>query len=208
MTGSNNKQQVFYIHGGSAYSNYEAFLNTLKQRKLRDLPGMEIFQKWSNTLRADLGEKYEVFMPTMPNSQNAKYIEWKIWFELHFEYLQDDIIMVGWSQGGYFLVKYLLENNTPFSIKALFLVAAPFDFKEFTGEDGGDFGFDTTKVGELSENVNEIVICHSKDDFTVPYSHALEYKAALPEAELITFTDKNHFLVAEFPELLERLRRS
>ena len=47
---------------------------------------------------------------------------------------------------------------------------------------------------------------HSKDDFVVPYEHALKYKAALPEAELVTFEDKNHFLVEELPELVERIR--
>jgi pimeloyl-ACP methyl ester carboxylesterase len=47
---------------------------------------------------------------------------------------------------------------------------------------------------------------HSKDDFVVPYEHALKYKAALPAAELITFEDKNHFLVEELPELVQKIR--
>lgn len=206
MTGSKDKKQVFYVHGGSAYSNYEAFLNVLKQKTIRDLPGSEQIKKWSGTLREDLGEKYEVFMPTMPNSQNAKYLEWKIWYERHFEYLQDNLILLGWSQGGYFLVKYLLENDLPFTVKALFLVAAPFDAENFEGEDGGDFAFDVSKVVALSRIVEKIVILHSKDDFIVPYNHALKYKESLPQAELMTFEDKNHFLIPEFPELLEKIR--
>lgn len=205
MTGS-SKQQVFYIHGGSAYSNYEAFLEALKQRNIRDLPNSEPVKKWSNTLREDLGDKYEVFMPTMPNSQNAKYLEWKIWFERYFEYLRDEVILLGWSQGGYFLVKYLLENESPFKIKALFLVATPFENEDFMGEDGGDFAFDVSIVGNLTKKVEKIVIFHSKDDFVVPYQHALKYKEALPQAELVTFEDKNHFLIPEFPELLSKIR--
>lgn len=205
MIGSKSKKQVFYIHGGSAYSNYEAFLETLQHKTIRDLPSLEVIKKWPETLREQLGDTYEVFMPAMPNSQNAKYLEWKIWFERHFEYLHDDIIMVGWSQGGYFLVKYLLENTPPFTIKALFLVAAPFESGDFEGEDGGDFVFDSTKVGKLAEKVSNIKIFHSQDDFIVPYQHALQYKNALPEAELVTFADKNHFLVPEFFELLAKI---
>ena len=47
---------------------------------------------------------------------------------------------------------------------------------------------------------------HSKDDFVVPYEHALKYTTALPQAEFISFEDKNHFLVAEFPELINKIK--
>ena len=199
-------KQVFYIHGGNAYSDYNAFLDDLRTMPVRNLPDVEPLKKWTQSLREDLGEDFEVFTPTMPNSLNAKYLEWKIWFERHFEYLRDDIILLGWSQGGYFLAKYLIEENPPFSIKALFLGAAPFEPADFGGEDGGDFAFDTTKVSELGKKAQNIVIMHSKDDFVVPYEHALKYKAALPNAELVKFEDKNHFLIAEFPELLSKIK--
>jgi predicted alpha/beta hydrolase family esterase len=200
------KQQVFYIHGGSAFSRYEDFLDYLKKKEIRDLPGAESMKKWSGTFREDLGEGYEVFMPSMPNSQNAKYEEWKIWFERYFTYLHDGVILVGWSQGGYFLVKYLSENEVPFAIKALFLVATPFESADFGGEDGGDFAFAASAVGVLAKKAGKIMLFHSKDDFIVPYEHALKYKEVLPEAELVTFEDKNHFLIEEFPELLEKIR--
>lgn len=207
MSGSNSKQQVFYIHGGAAFSRYDDFLTHLKTKVIRDLPGAEVLKKWSSTLREDLGEAYEVFTPSMPNSQNAKYEEWKIWFERYFEYLHDGVILVGWSQGGYFLVKYLIENDTPFTVKALCLVAAPFESVDFEGEDGGDFAFDTSRVGELAKKVEKICIFHSKDDFLVPYEHALKYTKALPGATLVTSEDKNHFLIEKFPELLTHIKR-
>lgn len=200
------KQQVLYIHGGEAFSKYENYLELLRTKPIRDLPWDEPSQKWPHTLRGSLGEQYEVFMPNMPCSGNAKYAEWKIWFERHFEYVRDGLILIGWSQGGYFLVKYLLENDMPVQVAALILLAAPFETEDFGGEDGGDFAFDTNKVGELAKKVGEIHILHSEDDFVVPYAHALKYKAALPEATLHTFTDKNHFLVPELPELLTVVR--
>jgi predicted alpha/beta hydrolase family esterase len=200
------KQQVFYIHGGNAYSNYEAFINDLKTKGIWDLPGTASVKKWSSSLPDDLGEQFEVFMPQMPNKQNAKYQEWKIWFERHFEYLQNDIILVGWSLGAYFFVKYLIENNPAFKIKALVLLAAPFEPADFGGENGGDFAFDTSKVEELATKADSVVVMHSTDDFVVPYEHALKYKAALPGAEFITYENKNHFLIEEFPELVQKIQ--
>ncbi len=204
MTGSNGRQQVFFIHGGSSYPHYQEYLELLQTKEIRDLPGLKVLKKWSKTLREDLGGEYEVFMPSMPNSHNAKYEEWKIWFERHFDHITNDIILVGWSLGGHFLVKYLTENNLPVRVKALFLVAAPY---VMSGE-GGDRGFDIdiSRVGELFTKVSKIIILHSKDDFVVPYEHALQYKAQLPEAKLITFEDKNHFLTEDFAELLDMIR--
>lgn len=94
----------------------------------------------------------------------------------------------------------------PVAVKALVLVAAPFAAGDFEAEDGGDFAFATSRVGELQSETKNIVIMHSKDDFVVPYEHGLQYHKALPAAEFISFADKNHFLVEEFPELLEKLR--
>lgn len=206
MAGS--KQQVFYIQGADAFSDYSKFLEYLKVIPVTDLPDSEHSKRWSKTLREDLGDDFEVFMPLMPNKLNAKYVEWKIWFERHFEYLKDDITLVGWSLGGYFFSRYLIENDLPFTVKKLILIAAPFENNTSAedGEDGGDFAFDTTKVSLIQDKVKKIEIFHSKDDFVVPYNHALKYKVALPEAGLVVFEDKNHFLIDTFPELLSSIR--
>ncbi|MEK7462189.1 MAG: alpha/beta hydrolase [Patescibacteria group bacterium] len=201
------KKQVFYIHGGESYTNYEDFLYDLNNEDIGD-PLKEASQRWKNRLRVDLPE-YEVFTPSMPNKQNAKYTEWKIWFERHFFHLHDNLILIGGSLGGMFLAKYLIENEPPFHIKALFMVGAPWPENIRTNdsrEDGGDFASDTTKVEELARKASKIYIFHSKDDSIVPYEHALKYKEALPEAELMSFEDKNHFLIPEFPELIEKVK--
>ncbi len=201
------KQQVVFIHGGSAFSDYDAFLNYLKTTPLRNLPGKDSSKKWSDTLVDDLGGDFEVFTPSMPNKQNSKYEEWKIWFERHFEYLNDGVILVGWSQGGMFLSKYLSDNETPFKVKALLLLAAPYERFEIEGEDGENFYPDQNKVPELTEKIDNIIVFHSKDDFVVPYEHGEKYVAALPTAEFLSFEDKNHFLLEEFPELTEYLKK-
>lgn len=200
------KQQVFYIHGGSSYSKYEDYLETLRSTELRNLPRTMALRKWAGVLGEDLGEGYEVFAPSMPNSQNARYEEWKIWFERYFVYLRDDIILVGWSLGGMFLLKYLIENRFPRRLRALFLVASPACPFPDEAEDCGDFAFPAEKISLLADLAGQVFIFHSKDDPIVPYEHALILKKALPEAELITFSDRNHFLIEEFPEILQKIR--
>lgn len=200
------KQQVLYIHGGNSYSNYADFLNELRTMIIPALSGEISMKRWTDTLRDDLGDGYEYIAPSMPNKHNAKYIEWKIWFERYLEVLRDGAILIGWSQGGYFLSKYLIEETLPIKVKALILIAAPFEPADFGGEDGGDFAFDTSRAGSIADKVKHIVIFHSKDDFVVPYEHALKYHEALPKAEFVSFEDRNHFLMAEFPELIEKIK--
>lgn len=203
------KQQVFYIHGGSSYSNYDDYLSDLRKQPLQSAPDEEIVQKWPHSLRTQLGESYQVLMPQMPNKQNARYEEWKIWFERHFEFLDKEVIFVCWSLGGVFMTKYLSENSVPFTISKLFLLAAPFDYfvSDDCKEDGGDFYPEVTRVPDIGNAVDNIYILHSKDDFVVPYEHALKYQEALPQASLVTFEDKNHFLVEELPELVDLIKK-
>ena len=206
------KQQVFYIQGGDSFSKYENYLEYLKVIDVSGLPTEEESPvRWSKNLREDLGDEFEVFTPAMPNKLNASYKEWKIWFERYLEYLHDDVILVGWSLGGAFLSKYLIENDLPFKVKALFLLAAVYGdgslVDEESGEDAGDFLYDVNRLSDIANKVGRITIMHSKDDFVVPYEHALKYKEALPEAALLTFEDKHHFLVEELPELLTEIRK-
>lgn len=202
------KKQVVFIHGGEAFQNYEDFLTELKNKEIDGL-FTESPKRWHKELVKTLGDEYEVFKPSMPNSDNSKYLEWKIWFERHFPFLREDVILIGHSQGGMFLTKYLIENETPFSVKALFLVGSIHDSYVCFGEsleDGGDFGFDATRLPLLVERVENLIVVHSKDDFCVPFEQGEKLAKALPEAEFMVFEDKNHFLVEEFPELIEKIK--
>jgi predicted alpha/beta hydrolase family esterase len=204
------KQQVLYIHGGESFEKHEDFLQRLQMADLWHMSGKDYLagsKKWTTTLAEDLGAGYEVIMPPMPNKQNAKYQEWKIWFERHFEHLHDGVILIGCSLGAMFLTKYFIENKAPFVVKMLVIMACPIQTGDFTDTSCGDFLSDVADLPKLSKKAAHTFILHSKDDFVVPYEHALHYKAALPEAELITFEDKNHFLVSELPELLDILKK-
>ncbi len=96
------KKQVFFVHGGDAFTAHDDFLQYLRTIALRNLPDSQTSEHWTKTLGADLGDEYEVFMPSMPNKQNAQYEEWCIWFQRHFSLLRDEIVLIGWSLGGCF----------------------------------------------------------------------------------------------------------
>jgi len=201
------KKQVFFIHGGDSFSKLEDFRVALKTMSIRNLPGSETTLRWQSNLAAELGLDYEVFTPRMPNGQNAHYEEWKIWFERHFEYLHDGVILVGHSLGGMFLAKYLSEKTVPFEISAIFLLAAPCGFYEDeTGNDCGSFCFQPENLTKLAEYGDKVELWHSEDDTNVPFEHVTSFHKFLPAAKLMTFTDKNHFILSEFPELIESIR--
>jgi predicted alpha/beta hydrolase family esterase len=119
------KKQVVVIHGGDTFDSYEDYLTFLNAF---EVDKESLFLKdWKSTLQSELGENYEVLCLQMPNMFNAKYLEWKIWFEKYIPFFNQELILVGHSLGGIFLAKYLAENTLEKTIKAVFLIAAPFD---------------------------------------------------------------------------------
>lgn len=203
------KKQVIFIHGGDSFSKRENFLEYLVTRPLRDLPSDPVVASWRNSLSEDLGKDFEVFMPKMPNRENARYDEWKIWFERYLRLVESEVILIGHSLGGMFLAKYLSENRPPVKVARLYLLAAPGG--EFQGEDKyGDcvsFRFNREQAKNIFKNANSINIWHSADDFIVSISELDWYQKVLPEAKIRRFEDKNHFLLPEFPEFLSDLRQ-
>ena len=113
------KKQVVCIPGGDIFKTQKEYLAYLKSYRfnIEKLKG----KKWVNTLEKELGKNYEFLFPSMPNSKNARYKEWKIWFERLTLILNKEVILEGSSLGGLFLVKYLSENRFPKKIKGLFL---------------------------------------------------------------------------------------
>jgi len=76
------KRQIILIHGGSSYRNYKEYISSLKSEPLDETAlGRQERKDWKDTLGQKLGRDYDVIYPEMPNWMNAKYVEWKIWFE-------------------------------------------------------------------------------------------------------------------------------
>lgn len=193
--------QIVIIHGGNAFNTYEEYVADLRASllTLERLRG----QGWKNGLSDALGEGYEVLQPRMPNERNAKYLEWVIWFLKLTPLLDPEVIFVGHSLGGIFLAKYLSENIYPKKITATYLIAAPFNTD--TKHPLADFVV-SENLSLFAKQGGKIVLYHSKDDEVVPYENVVRYRHALPNAELRTFNDRQHFNQEMFPELVDDIK--
>lgn len=195
------KKQILVIHGGNAFETQEQYLQHLKAKEIT-LNRLRA-KGWKDKLGEVLGQGYDVLTPHMPNNQNARYAEWKIWFEKIIPLLDEEVILIGHSLGGIFLAKYLSENNYPKRIKATFLVAAPFNTP--TEHPLVDFIL-TTKLENFSKQGGKIFLYQSQDDHDVRFSNFQKYQQALPLAKTRIFEDKGHFNLEKFEEIIDDIR--
>ena len=201
-------KQVLVIHGGDFFDTREEYVESLKKETLdkEDLLRGER-QGWKNNLSRDLGKGYEVLRPRMPLEDNARYEEWKLWFEKTLPHLVDGCVLVGHSLGGIFLARYLSENTLPFKPSGLLLIAAPFlEEMKGVGKDS-NAGFTVGKdLSNVPNVVPKVLILQSDDDELVPVDHANKYKKFMEKAKLVLVKGKNHFFKEEtYPEILEAI---
>lgn len=198
------KQQVVFIHGGSTFSNRRDYLKFLENLEV-DLDKYRK-TKWSEALRRELGRKFDVLLLKMPNPTNACYREWNILFGKIALLLDDNVILVGHSLGGIFLVKYLAMNKFPRKISATFLISAPYDDNN-PDEPLVDFAL-PKNLERFVKQVGQVFLYHSQDDEVVPYSHFEKYKKLLPNAHTREFKKRGHFNQERFPELVEDIKKT
>ncbi|RJQ32314.1 hypothetical protein C4572_01170 [Candidatus Parcubacteria bacterium] len=192
------KKQVIVIHGGMTFDRYEYYMSFLKNKDV-EIDDFKTGGGWKNSLAKELGNDFEILNPRMPNSANARYEEWKIWFAKMSPFIEEGAVLMGQSLGGIFLAKCLSEISLPKKLKALILVSAPFDQAEH--ETLGDFGLPSS-IDNCARQAEKIFLIHSKDDPIVPFSESAKYQKSFPTAELIIFEDRGHFNQETFPELV------
>lgn len=198
------KKQVVVIHGGDTFESYKEYISFLRDFVI---DAIDFFKGkgWKDFLQEDLGDAYEVLTPKMPNKSNAKYEEWKIWFEKLVPFLRDNVILVGHSLGGIFIAKYLSENTFPVHTRATFLVAAPYDAVD-TDYTLADFGLPAS-LATFSTQGGAIYIYHSKDDSIVPFVDLVKYKKQVPNAHCFELENRGHFGQEHFPELVAEIKK-
>lgn len=197
------KPQIFVIHGGMTFKNQKDYLHFLKTREI----SLTKKDRWSDKyLQEQLGKSCDIIRPRMPLQDNAKYSDWKIHFERHFQQLRDNIILIGFSLGGIFLAKYLSENKFPRKILATYLICPPYD-NTLPEEDlvgGFKLGSDLSLIEKNSERVN---LLFSKNDDVVPVSHATKYARKLKNSTIVVYPHINgHFKISKFPEIIKMIR--
>lgn len=195
-------QQVIVIHGGTTFQDYDMYLKSLSEKKL-DINRFIYRPMWKELLQDNLGSEYQVLLPSMPNSTNARYNEWKLWFEHISSLFSNNCILIGHSLGAVFLAKYLSEHSLPAKIKATILIAAPYDDEGV--EDLTDF-----KIVKLSERLTEqagrLVFFNGMDDPVISNLDLSKYQNQLPAAEFKILSAPDHFVRADFPELISLLK--
>lgn len=191
-------KQIVIIHGGDSFDSYDEYLADLKASEL-EYERLKPSKRWKDTI-IDAFPGADILLPTMPNSANAQYHEWKIWFEKIIPFFENDVRLIGHSLGAMFLAKYLHESPLDRPVRQLMLLAGGYD-DDITGY--GSFAIDS--AAGLGRSAEEIHLMHSRDDFVVPFSELAKFQADLPAALVHEFDDRNHFLDADFPELISLL---
>lgn len=196
------KPQIFMVHGGMTFKNIKDYLNFLKNRDV----SIEKKSKWNEQyIDEKLGKKFQIIKPKFPLPENAKYHDWKIWFERYIPFLNDNTILIGGSLGGIFLAKYLSENKFPKKIFSVYLICAPFDNTLPTEDLVGGFKL-KSDLSLIKENCENVTFLFSEDDDVVPISHARKYKDKLPNSKFVIYKSKNgHFKIEKFPEIIKIL---
>lgn len=198
------KKQIIIIHGGDTFNTYEEYLKFLKDWQIDFENYRTRKSDWKKGLAEKLGSDFEVIMLNMPNKMNAKYFEWKIWFEKFILHFNSEVILIGHSLGGTFLAKYLSENIFPKKIRATFLIAPAYDDKD-SDYSMADFIF-PENLKRLKEQGGKIFIYGSADDPVVPSIDFEKYEKILQDVTMRKFIDRGHFNQEELPEIVEDIR--
>lgn len=191
------------------FKKQKDYLHFLKTRQV----SLEKKKFWPlEYLDKELGRNFEIIRPRMPLQDNAKYSDWKIWFERFIPHMRNGVILIGNSLGGIFLAKYLSENKFPKKILSTYLVCPPFDdtldgpLVKIKEDLAGGFKL-KSDISLFEKNSKNLVLMFSKDDDVVPISHAEKYKKKLKNSKIIIYKSKNgHFRVPKFPEIVKMIK--
>lgn len=200
------RQQVIVIGGGETFDTHQEYMAFLRDT-LRFDPYKKRKPGWKENLQKDLGRRFEVLAPSMPNKLNAKYEEWATYFDKVLPYIKEGSpIFVGHSLGGLFLMKYLdwyqVQTYQAFTPMATMLVATPWAKEPVSGF--ADFGIENVHGVALGEPH----VFHSHDDTIVPYSDNAINVRMWTGAHLHEMNGHGHFVHdSHFPELVSVIRK-
>lgn len=152
-------------------------------------------------LRSALGAAHEVRYPKVPKESDLEYERWREQIRKELVAVKGNVILIGHSLGGSFLLKYLSEEKVETTIAGLFLIATP-----FWGGDGWRYeGYESVALPEgLALKLPKgmpIFLYHSRDDEIVPFPHLALYAEKLPQATMRSFDARGHQLNNDLSEI-------
>jgi len=161
-------------------------------------------REWIGWIKSKLDEKEIICIASlMPENWDPKYKDWKN--EIEKIKISKDDILVGWSSGGGFLVRWLGETKK--KIKKLILVAPAIIHSGEWKSLNDLLKFEIDK--SVKDNVDEIIIFVSNDESKgIKESVKIFYNTL--GGKIIELEGKGHFTghsmgTNEFPELLEEV---
>ncbi|MBK8902696.1 MAG: alpha/beta fold hydrolase [Anaerolineaceae bacterium] len=163
-------------------------------------------EKLVESLRSALGDVYEVLYPQMPDESDPDYESWKGQIKKELAGLEGEVILIGHSLGGSFLLKYLAEEKVERTVVGIFLIATP-----YWGGDGWQYeGYEqiTLPEGFASKLPRgaPIFLFHSRDDEIVPFAHLALYAEKLPQATVREFDGCGHQFNNDLSEVAEDIK--
>ena len=159
--------------------------------------------KLVDSLKAHLGDGYEVDFPKMPNEADPHLSSWKAALHRDFKTMNEGDILVGHSAGGAILLHTLADQAPPFIPGALVFLAIP-----YIGEGGwpsqdlkprDDFA-DALPVGV------PVLMYHGTEDGTVPFVHTRLYAKAIPQAVITPLKDADHQFKNDLSQVAKDIR--
>ena len=160
------------------------------------------------SLRAELGDAFDVRYPRMPAEDDPGPATWGPAIREELARLGVGAIVVGHSVGATILVSQLAAEPPPGDLGAIVLLAAP-----FVGAGGwpGD-GFElASHLGSMLPPGVPIHVFHGLEDETAPPTHADLYARAIPQAQVHRLPGRDHQLgnnLSEVAEVIRSLRTS
>ncbi|MDD2693730.1 MAG: hypothetical protein PHY14_02260 [Candidatus Gracilibacteria bacterium] len=172
---------LIFIHGGESFSTHAEYLdwieNTYPEWMLDAWAPQEEKSDWKVKIaEQSVMNGNIVYMPQFPNKLNAKYSEWKIFFDAWIEKipLSGEIIFIGNSLGGCFLLKYFSElssQDVPFVIPTKEESLSNSSYENLGSFSSIEEEKEILTVGQKKISIDQIHLlaaCISEGNFTPP----------------------------------------
>jgi predicted alpha/beta hydrolase family esterase len=167
--------------------------------------GYEVDAKLAASLRAALGDDYDVRYPRLAVDEDAPDFGWPRQIEQEIAASDGGLILVGHSLGASVLLKLLSEHPVARSLRAIFLLSTPFW--------GGDekwryppLALRDAFAERLPEDV-PVFLYHCRDDEEVDVAHLALYAERLPRATVRLLPTGGHQLGEDLTPVAEQIRR-
>ncbi len=170
--------------------------------------GKGVHKDWDSklvdSLRRELGPRYTVRYPRMPNEADPTIATWRPVLERELASLRPGAIIVGHSVGGTIAIHVLADAAPMVALQAIILIAAPFVGPG--GWPGDEIEFRPDLAAALPAGV-PVFLYHGEDDTIVPVAHVELYAAAIPHASVRRLAGRDHQLHSDLSDVASDIRK-